>query len=343
MRSFFEYTLPELEAGIENMGLKKYRAKQIYKWVYVQNVLDPDLMTNLSKDLRVTLKGLFSFALPEVNEILVSRDESVKFGFSSQDGHLFESVLMPENDRYTLCLSTQIGCKMSCRFCVTGKIGFIRDLTVAEIIGQVVAAKRHLNGKRITNLVFMGMGEPMDNMDNLLKVLDIVKDPAGLDFSYRRITISTVGMIEGLRAMEPKTANLAISLNAAVDSKRTYLMPINRMYPLRDVLAVVRSIKKMPRTRVTFEYVMLRNVNDSIEDAKLLAQLLTGMKCKINLIPYNESPYTEFRTPDMATVEKFRAYLIDRKFTAIIRESRGADIGGGCGQLGMKYLEGSRG
>ena len=342
MRSFFEFTLPDLEDLVENMGIKRYRAKQVYKWVYQECILAPDLMSNLPQSFRVTLRNLFSFALPEVKEILVSQDGSIKFGFTSNDGRLFEAVLMPEKERYTLCLSTQIGCKMACRFCVTGKIGFIRDLSVVEMVGQIVAAKRHLGERKITNIVFMGMGEPMDNLDNLLKVLEIIKDPLGLDFSYRRITISTVGLIEGLRAMEPKTANLAISLNAAVDAKRTYLMPINRMYPLHDMLAVARSVKKMPRMRITFEYVLLKDVNDSLEDAKLLADLLAGMKCKINLIPYNESPYTEFRTPDEDTVERFHAYLLERHFAVFVRESHGRDIWGGCGQLGMKYLEEGR-
>ena len=342
MRNFFDVTLAELETILENMGLKKYRARQIYKWAYQQGVLEPDLMSNLPKGLRVTLGSLFSFTLPLAKEILVSRDGSVKFGLASADDCLFESVLMPERDRYTLCLSTQIGCKMGCRFCVTGKIGFIRDLTVSEMVGQVLAAKRHLGEKKITNIVFMGMGEPMDNLENLLKALEIMKDPFGLGFSYRKITISTVGLIEGLKAMEPKTACLAISLNAATDIKRTDLMPINRMYPLHDMLSAARSVKKMPRMRVTFEYILMKGVNDSLEDAKRLAELLSGMKCKINLIPCNESPYTEFKTPERDAIDRFHAYLLDRDFTVIVRESHGQDIWGGCGQLGIKYLEEGR-
>lgn len=342
MRSFFELTLPELESIFENMGVKRYRARQLFKWVYQQGVLEPEQMTNLPKSFQVTVRTLFSFALPRTEEVLVSQDESIKFAFAADDGRLFEGVLMPDKERFTLCLSTQIGCRMGCRFCVTGKMGFIRDLTVAEMVGQVVAAKRHVGEKKLNNIVLMGMGEPMDNLENVLKVLEIIKEPFGLDFSYRRITISTVGLLEGLRAMEPKTANLAISLNAAVDSKRTDLMPINRMYPLHDMLQVVKSIKKMPRARITFEYVLLKGVNDSLDDAKLLARLLSDIKCKINLIPFNESPYAEFETPDEETVRQFQAYLLDRHFTVIVRESRGRDIGAACGQLGMRYLEKGR-
>lgn len=343
MTSFFDLTLKDLEARVEPLGLKRYRARQIYKWVYQQDTLDFDGMTNLPKDLRFSLKGLFSLVLPEVTEVRPSTDGSTKFGLRAADGRLVESVLIPEKERNTLCISTQIGCKMSCRFCVTGKIGFIRDLTAGEIVGQVMAVRGRLNDARITNIVFMGMGEPLDNLEHVLKSLEILEESMGLNFSYRRVTLSSVGLLDALRQIDPRRALIAISLNATTDEQRSYLMPINRIYPLRALINYAKSFGEVPRLRVTFEYVMLKGFNDSLDDAKRLADLLRGVRCKINLIPYNESPYTEFQTSDPEAVLRFQEYLVSRHFTAIVRDSRGRDVGGGCGQLGMKYLEEGRG
>lgn len=343
MTSFFDLTLKDLEARVEPLGLKRYRARQIYKWVYQQDTLDFDGMTNLPKDLRFSLKGLFSLALPEVTEVRPSTDGSTKFGLRAADGRLVESVLIPEKERNTLCISTQIGCKMSCRFCVTGKIGFIRDLTAGEIVGQVMAVRGRLNDARITNIVFMGMGEPLDNLEHVLKSLEILEESMGLNFSYRRVTLSSVGLLDALRQIDPRRALIAISLNATTDEQRSYLMPINRIYPLRALINYAKSFGEVPRLRVTFEYVMLKGFNDSLDDAKRLADLLRGVRCKINLIPYNESPYTEFQTSDPEAVLRFQEYLVSRHYTAIVRDSRGRDVGGGCGQLGMKYLEEGRG
>jgi 23S rRNA (adenine2503-C2)-methyltransferase len=186
------------------------------------------------------------------------------------------------------------------------------------------------------------MGEPLDNAQNVLQALEVLQEQAGLDFSWRRITVSTVGLLDGLRLIAPRRAQIAISLNAAIEAKRTELMPINRIYPLRDIVAYVKSLKGMGRQRVTFEYVLLKDVNDSPDDARALAELLAGVRCKINLIPYNASPYTRFQTSDEETVERFQEFLINRNFTTIVRESHAKDIGGGCGQLGMKYLEEKR-
>lgn len=341
MESFFGFTLPELEKAIGATGKEKYRAKQLYKWIYNQGVFDFDEMTNIPKGLRKIFKDMFSIDLLQVKEALASKDGSKKFAFSAEDGHAIESVLIPEKERNTLCISTQIGCRMGCRFCVTGMMGFKRNLAVHEIVGQVVAVKEYLkrgSGERITNIVLMGMGEPMDNLDNVLPALGIIREPLGLDFSYRRITVSSVGLVEGLKTLEPKSAVIAISLNAADDGTRTSIMPINRLYSIGKIIQFVRAFKLPNRARITFEYVLLKGVNDSLDDAKRLAELLKGIKCKINLIPYNESPYIEFKTPEAASVQRFQSYLLDRHFTTIIRNSRGQDVYGGCGQLGMKYL-----
>jgi 23S rRNA (adenine2503-C2)-methyltransferase len=342
MTNFFDISLPELETILEGMGIKKYRAHQIFKWVYQMDALDFDAMTNLPKSLRAGLKDTLYFGLPVVQEKLASSDGSTKFLLTTHDGHSLETVSMPENGKITVCVSTQVGCKMSCAFCVTGKIGFMRDLTVGEIVGQIMTVKAHAGQDRITNVVLMGMGEPVDNIDNVLKAIDILEEPLGLKISHRRLTVSTVGLIDGLRLIDPKKAQLAISLNAATGAVRTRLMPINRVYPLQDIIGYVKSLGNLGRIRVTFEYVLLKGVNDSIEDAKSLVSLLKGVRCKINLIPYNESPYGEFRSPDEEAVKAFQSHLIEHHFTAIVRDSRARDIGGGCGQLGMKYLENTK-
>lgn len=339
MTNFFDLTLGELESTLGLMDVKPYRARQIYKWVYQTDTPDFDLMTNLPKNLRAALKEMFTFGNLSISETSASKDGSTKYLLVTEDSHSIETVFMPDDGKSTLCLSTQVGCKMSCAFCVTGKIGFIRDLTPGEIVGQIMAVKPFMGDDRITNVVFMGMGEPVDNIENVLKAIEIMEEPLGLKISHRRLTVSTVGLIDGLRLIDTKKAQLAISLNAAKPAVRTRLMPINRVYPLHDIVAYVRSLGDMGRKRVTFEYVMLRGVNDSLEDARLLAELLKGVKCKINIIPYNESPYAEFKSPEEESVKRFQSYLIDRRFTAIVRDSRARDIGGGCGQLGMKYLE----
>ena len=341
MESFFGFTLPGLEKAIGATGKEKYRARQLYRWIYNQGVFDFDGMFNIPKGLRAIFKDMFSTGMLPIKEALTSKDGSKKFAFSAEDGHIIESILMPEKDRNTLCISTQIGCRMGCRFCVTGRMGFKRNLAVHEIVGQVVAVKEDIkrnSGERITNIVLMGMGEPMDNLDNVVPALDIIRDPLGLDFSYRRITVSSVGLVEGLKMLEPKSAVIAISLNASDDGTRTSIMPINRLYSIGKIIGFVKAFKLPNRARITFEYVLLRGVNDSLDDAKRLADLLKGVKCKINLIPYNESPYIEFKTPEPASVQRFQSYLLDRHFTTIIRDSRGRDICGGCGQLGMRYL-----
>jgi 23S rRNA (adenine2503-C2)-methyltransferase len=339
MRSFFDFTLDGLETEIGSLGKEKYRARQLYRWVYNQGIMDFSRMDNLPKSLRVVFSGMFSTFPLEAVEIRASADGSKKFGFLAGDGYLIESVLIPESDRNTLCLSTQVGCRMGCRFCVTGRIGFVRNLEVHEIVGQVMGVKEHIGEQRITNIVLMGMGEPMDNLEKVLTALEILKNPFGLDFSHRRITVSSVGLIDGLRRIGPKDAGIAISLNAADDATRTFLMPINRLYHVGDIVDFVKGYKGDRRTRITFEYVLVRDVNDSPEDAKKLACLLLGVKCKINLIPYNESPYIDFKAPQEGTVRRFQEYLLSKSFTTIVRDSRGTDVCGGCGQLGMKYLE----
>ncbi len=339
IQNFFDFTLRELETAIGALGKEKYRSRQLFKWVYNKNVFDFREMTNIPKGLRNIFSEMFHVKPLETQETLVSKDGSIKFGFLGEDGSLIESVLIPEKARNTLCISSQIGCRMGCAFCVTGKIGFKRNLKVSEIIGQLMGAKGYLGDRRITNIVFMGMGEPVDNLDNLVHALEILKDPMGLVFSRRKITVSSAGLIGGLKVIEPKAAGFAISLNAPDDKTRTYLMPINRLYPIRELIAFIKDFEGDRRTRITLEYILIKDINDSPVHAKLLSEVLAGLRCKINLIPYNESPYIDFKAPSAKTVEQFHSYLLNKHFTVIVRDSRGQDINGACGQLGMKYLQ----
>ncbi|MCX7966501.1 MAG: 23S rRNA (adenine(2503)-C(2))-methyltransferase RlmN [Syntrophorhabdaceae bacterium] len=363
MINFFGLTLKELEDTIGGIGKERFRARQLFRWIYKKDICDFSKMEDIPKSLRTLFKDMFNMQPLIPKEVFYSKDGSVKFSFETRDKHIIESVLIPEKNRMTLCVSSQIGCRMACAFCMTGKMGFIRNLGTDEIIGQVMASREFLKKhdgflitddkrkrdapekedenqhKKITNIVFMGMGEPMDNFENVIRALDILKDQHGLDFSKRRITISSVGLLAGLNLLKPNTAGIAISLNAPDDKKRTKIMPINRLYSIKDIIEFVKQYKVSPRERITFEYVMLKDFNDSLDDARALYELLKGVKCKINLIPFNESPFSEFKTPDKKTVDEFHRYLINRYMTVIVRESRGSDIHGACGQLGMSYLK----
>ncbi|HOJ43448.1 MAG TPA: 23S rRNA (adenine(2503)-C(2))-methyltransferase RlmN, partial [Syntrophorhabdaceae bacterium] len=321
MVNFFELPLKELEDIIGGIGKERYRARQLFRWVYKKGVYDFSLMDDIPKSLRNLFKDMFRMHSLNMKDAFYSKDGSIKLSYETEDNHLVESVLIPEKNRMTLCVSSQIGCRMACAFCVTGKMGFVRNLTTTEIINQVVAAKDLLKNRgltpsddekidgheidnnghqvqKITNIVFMGMGEPMDNLENVIRAIDILKDQHGFDFSRRRITLSTAGLLAGLKLVKPGTAGIAISLNASDDRKRVKIMPINRLYPIRDIIDFVKNYKTAPRERITFEYVMLKDFNDSIEDAKALYELLRGVRCKVNLIPFNESPFSEFKTPE---------------------------------------------
>ncbi|MCX7856853.1 MAG: 23S rRNA (adenine(2503)-C(2))-methyltransferase RlmN [Deltaproteobacteria bacterium] len=338
MEPFFNLTLNELEHILGVCGKEKFRARQLFKWIYNKFVLDFELMTDIPKSLRKIFKEMFSFTFLNLESMERSKDGSTKFAFRTHDGYTVESVLMPEEDRTTLCVSTQIGCKMGCRFCVTGKIGFIRNLTTDEIVSQMMSVKK-LTDTTITNVVFMGMGEPMDNVENVIKAIQIFGSPYGLNLSKRKITVSTSGLIDTLKTIPQNLCVIAISLNAADDEKRTYLMPINRIYPLETIVDFARSYRPDKRSRITFEYVIIGDINDSGKDAEKLADLLSGVKCKINIIPYNESKHISFKTPSDEKILNFQRILLKRGYTATIRKSKGQDVSAACGLLGSRYLE----
>ncbi|MCS7280089.1 MAG: 23S rRNA (adenine(2503)-C(2))-methyltransferase RlmN [Desulfobacterota bacterium] len=337
MESFFDLTQKELEDLLVRCKNEKYRAKQLLRWVYNKGIFDFDSMTDISKNLRSLFREMFFFDFMEPESIEKSKDGSTKFAFRTKDGHIVETVLMPEVKRTTLCVSTQIGCKMGCKFCVTGQVGFIRNLRTSEIISQIMTVRR-LISVQITNVVLMGMGEPLDNLENVKKAIEIMGNPYGMNLSKRKITLSTVGLLDGLKHIPPQSCVIAISLNAADEEKRTYLMPINRVYPLTEILNFAKNLKLKKRERITFEYVLIKDINDSKEDAEKLADILSGIKCKINLIPYNESPYLPFKSPRENDVYAFQRILLKNRYTATVRKSKGQDVFAACGQLGSRYL-----
>jgi 23S rRNA (adenine2503-C2)-methyltransferase len=327
----------ELEDLAVSLGASRYRGRQVATWMYRKGVLDLDAMTDLPKDFRARLADSHEIARPDLERVTPSQDGSRKLVFRLDDGARVSAVLMPDDGRITLCLSTQVGCGFACAFCLTGTMGLERNLTVAEIVGQLLAANGLLEGDdRVSHIVFMGMGEPLANYANLVAALRIFTDAKlGLGYSPRRITVSTVGLVTGIDRLgaEDLKVNLAISLHGASDEVRGRIMPINRSWNLDALMAAVRRYPLASRQRVFFEYVMLDDVNDSPEEARRLAQLLRGVRAKVNLIPFNDWDGSGFRRPPLARILAFQAILLDAGITTTVRWSKGEDIGAACGQL----------
>jgi 23S rRNA (adenine2503-C2)-methyltransferase len=330
--------LNELQEILVGYGFARYRAAQIFHWLYRRYTTSFDEMTNIAKAERQRLSDLFSIDSIRTLQVERSRDGTRKFLFGLSDGHAIESVLIPDLHRLTLCISSQVGCRQACRFCRTGASGFVRNLRSWEIADQVLAVSRALHAEArpgITNIVLMGMGEPLDNYEEVVRALATITGERALAFSVRRVTLSTAGLvpnIDRLGRAGPKV-NLAISLNASTDAVREMIMPVNRRWPLRELLAACRRYPLEPRRRITFEYVLLRGVNDSAEDAHRVAALLKGIRCKVNLIPLNPFPGCSFDRPREETVRRFQQVLLAHHYTAPVRESRGRDISAACGQL----------
>jgi len=327
-----DLTPTELIEFLGGLGKEKFRAGQILRWVYQRGVTDFSEMTDLAKDLRADLqaRAFVSDWQPEQTE--QSIDGTRKYLFRLSDGESIESVRIPmEGGRATLCISSQVGCAMQCEFCLTGNFGLTRNLTAGEIVNQVCAA---LKDGPISNIVFMGMGEPLHNLDNVIRSLETLYVDEGLGYSPRKVTVSTSGLVPEMRKIgQYARANMAVSLNATTDEVRDRLMPINRKYPLSELMKACRDYPLAPRARITFEYILIRDVNDSIEDAKRLVKLLHGVKAKVNLILFNEHEGSDFRTPESGTVDLFQRYLLDRDIVAVRRASKGQDISAACGQL----------
>jgi 23S rRNA (adenine2503-C2)-methyltransferase len=323
----------EMEDLAVQLGGSRYRGRQLATWIYRKGIVGLDAMTDLPKDLRAALAERVLAQLPEVERDTPSQDGSRKLVFRLEDGARVSSVVMPDEGRVTLCLSTQAGCGYACAFCLTGTMGLSRNLSAAEILGQVLRANAVTPA---THLVFMGMGEPLANYAEVVKALRILTDAKlGLGYSPRRITVSTVGLVTGIDKLgrENLKVNLAISLHAASDDVRSRLMPVNRAWNLEALMAAVRRYPLAPRQRVFFEYVLLDGVNDSADDAQRLTRLLRSVRAKVNLIPFNDWPASDFRRPPLARILAFQSILLEAGITTTVRWSRGEDIGAACGQL----------
>ena len=331
-----EFTRDQLVSWLAEREIAAYRADQIQKWIYLRQADNFDVMTDLSKNIRLLLPQHFVIRRLEAEKIETSRDGSRKYLFKLKDGKYIESVLIPERDHYTLCVSSQAGCAQDCRFCLTAVGGFERNLTQGEIVAQARDIKKDLGDeKRLTNIVFMGMGEPLANYKNLVAAIGVLTDnEAGLRFASRRVTVSTAGLVPKITALGRDTrVNLAISLNATDNKTRDRLMPVNRKYPLEKLMEACREYQPAPGRRITFEYILIKGINDALDDAERLAKLLRPIRCKINLIPFNTHAGCDFERPAEAVIQAFYDILFAKNYTVIIRRSKGQDISAACGQL----------
>jgi 23S rRNA (adenine2503-C2)-methyltransferase len=338
--NLLDYDRKSLESYFIDIGDKSFRAQQVLKWIYHQGAIDFEAMTNLSKNLRANLEQNACIKLPEITSEQKSEDGTRKWLIQVKGGGSVETVFIPEKDRGTLCISSQVGCPLECKFCSTGQQGFNRNLSTSEIIGQVWAANKALgyfeNDKRIiTNIVFMGMGEPLLNYDNVLKAINLLTDDLGFGLARRRVTVSTSGIIPEIDRLKDDTnVSLAISLHASNNELRNDIVPINRSYPISDLLAACKRFTVARDDEpITIEYVMLKDVNDSLQDAHDLVGCLRGIPAKVNLIPFNTFPGTSYNCSEIKTINAFRDVLVKSKIITITRKTRGDDIDAACGQL----------
>lgn len=329
-------TPDELLQWLDAHGERPFRAGQIYKWLYVRLADSFDQMTDLSKPFRQMLAGDFHIGRLAVAREMVSSDGTRKFLFRLADGQTAESVLIPERNHFTLCISSQVGCAQGCRFCLTGQGGLVRNLTSSEIVGQVWEVRKLISDPaQLTNLVFMGMGEPLANYGPLVQAIQVLTSSDwGMKFATRRVTVSTAGLVPRLLDLGRDTrVNPAISLNAVDDSLRSELMPINRKYPIAQLLEGCRRYPLVRGRKLTFEYILFSGLNDTPDHARKLARLLAPLKAKINLIPFNPHPGSPFQRPSEERIQAFQAILIQKHFTSVVRYSKGLDIMAACGQL----------
>mgnify|MGYP000991678226 FL=1 len=358
--NLLDFTLPALTEWFSAMGEKPFRAKQVFRWIHQRGEADFAAMTDLAKDLRAKLEERAEVRAPAILSEHRSADGTVKWLFDVGVGNGVETVFIPEDDRGTLCVSSQVGCALDCGFCSTGRSGFNRDLSAAEILGQLWVANRRLEAlaregmpyrleaakagltpKPVTNVVMMGMGEPLNNFENVVSAMSVMLDDHGYGLSRRRVTLSTSGVVHQLRKLaERLPVALAVSLHAPDDELRSPLMPINRSYPIATLLAACREyLEAAPRDFITFEYVLLGGVNDSAAQARALARLLADMPSKVNLIPFNPFPGSGFERPAPEAVARFRDVLVEAGFVATVRKTRGDDIDAACGQLAGQVVD----
>jgi 23S rRNA (adenine2503-C2)-methyltransferase len=320
-----------LEKRLVDLGHPAFRGRQLFRWIYQERETDFIKMTDLSKKFRADLAERFELPQLTIHTRMESQDGTIKYLVQLPDGEKVESVYIPTEDRVTLCISTQVGCKMGCTFCATGYMKFTRNLKSWEIVDQLLAVP---TPRPVTNLVLMGMGEPFDNFDEVMKALEIFHDPTGPQIGKRHITVSTVGITKQMQPfVDASLGKLAISLHGTTDEQRATIMPINRRYPIGELMETCRNLKFRNRDRVTFEYLLIRDFNDSDEDAQRLVKLVKGIPCKINLLAYNENPFIDFKRPDEERVLEFQNILLAHHLTVTYRKSRGRDIAAACGQL----------
>ena len=340
MKNIKDYDIEKLEEELLNLGEKKYRAEQIFKWIYKENVVSFDDMTNLSLDLRNKLKQNYSLGIYKILKKQVASDGTIKYLFDILDGNAIETVLMKYHHGYSLCVSSQIGCKMGCKFCASTGIAFIRSLSSGEIIEQLLAVERDENIK-ISNIVFMGIGEPLDNYDNVINAIRIINNPKGINIGARHISLSTSGLVPGIYRLADENiqCTLSISLHATNNEKRSNMMPINTKYNIEELLQACKDYITKTNRRVSFEYALAKDTNDNLDDAKELVKLLKGMLCHVNLIPINKIEKGEFTKSSNENILKFRDYLNDHGIVATVRRELGSDIDAACGQLRRKELK----
>ena len=339
MKNIKDYNLEELKKEIINLGEKPFRAEQIFKWLYQEKVTSFEEMTNLSLELRKKLEENYTICNYKIIKKLQSKDGTIKYLFDILDGNAIESVLMKYHHGYSICVSSQIGCKMGCKFCASTGIPFVRNLTSGEIVEQILSIERD-EDIRISNIVFMGIGEPLDNYQNVVNAIHIINNPKGLNIGARHISISTSGLVPKIYklAEEKIQCTLSISLHATTNEKRSSMMPINNTYKIEELMQACKDYIKETNRRISFEYALAKDNNDNLEDAKQLVKLLKGMLCHVNLIPINKIENGSYTKSSNENIIKFRDYLNEHGIVATIRRELGSDIDAACGQLRRKNL-----
>ena len=339
MKNIKNYNLDDLKQELSNIGEKPYRAEQIFKWIYEENVTSFDEMTNLSLELREKLKQNYTLGVFNILKKQVATDGTIKYLFDILDGNAIETVLMSYHHGYSICVSCQVGCKMGCKFCASTGIPFVRSLSSGEIVEQLLAVERDEKIK-ISNVVFMGIGEPLDNYDNVVNAVRIINNQKGINIGARHISISTSGLVPKIYklAEENIQCTLSISLHATTDEQRSKMMPVNNAYNIEELLQACKDYIAKTNRRISFEYALAKENNDNLEDAKRLVKLLKGMNCHVNLIPINKIENGIYTKSTNENIIKFRDYLNDHGIVATIRRELGSDIDAACGQLRRKNL-----
>ena len=340
MKNIKDYNLEELKKELQSMDEKTFRAEQIFKWLYQEKVRSFDGMTNLSLDLRNKLKQNYTICNYNILKKQESKDGTIKYLFDVLDGNAIETVLMSYHHGYSICVSSQIGCKMGCKFCASTGINFIRSLTSGEIVEQIIAVEQDQN-IRISNVVFMGIGEPLDNYDNVVNAIHIINNPKGLNIGARHISVSTSGLVPKIYQLADENiqCTLSISLHATNNEKRSGMMPVNNAYPIEELIQACKDYIAKTNRRISFEYALAKDSNDNLDDAKELVKLLKGMLCHVNLIPINKIENGQYSKSTNENIMRFRDYLNDHGIVATIRRELGSDIDAACGQLRRKNLK----